>query len=351
MAQRSKKNPQNNAKPVQGPNKAAKAFIIVTLVLLVLVILFCTALIIVNSYLNKIDRVDGNVDVISPDDVVLEKDPVDSSGVTTADPNVEVKQEDEIEWWESENLDDDHLINIMLVGQDSRTGGRERSDAMILCSINPDTGEVALISFLRDLYIQMPEGYSNNRMNAAYYIGGFEFLYDVMQTNFGITCDGGIEVNFDGFKDVVDAVGGIDIELTYDESCIVGTYTEGWNHLNGEEALAYSRIRNLDSDFGRTDRQRAVMQAILDSVRNLGVTDLLSLVDTLIPMVTTDMTNSQIIDLAMVAIPMLKDLEMQSYRIPTDDAYYLAMIDEMSVLVPDLELCQYYLKEEFLPLS
>ena len=93
------------------------------------------------------------------------------------------------------------------------------------------------------------------------------------------------------------------------------------------------------------------MQAILDRVRDLGVTDLLGLVNSLIPMVTTDMTNSQIIDLAMVAIPMLKDLELQSYRIPTDDAYYLAMIDEMSVLVPDLELCQYYLKEEFLPLS
>lgn len=351
MANCGKNNPQKKAVPAHAPGKAAKAFIIVTLVLLVLVILFCTALIVVNSYLNKIDRVDANVDVIAPDDVQFEKDPVDNNDETAVDPNVEVKQEDEIEWWESENINDDHLINIMLVGQDSRTGGRERSDAMILCSINPDTGEVSLVSFLRDLYIQMPEGYSNNRMNAAYYIGGFEFLYEVMQTNFGITCDGGIEVNFDGFKDVIDAVGGVDIELTYDESCIVGTYTEGWNHLNGAEALEYARIRKLDSDFGRTDRQRTVMQAILNNVRDLGVSELLGLVDTLIPMVTTDMTNSQIIELAMVAIPMLKDLEMQSYRIPTDDAFYLAMIDDMSVLVPDLELCQYYLKEEFLPFS
>ena len=349
MSKRGKHIPQNNRDSNSNQSRSAKALLIITMVLLVIVILFCSALIVVNSYLNRIERVDNDeVEYVAPEDQTFE---TDSSAGIDVDPDITITEAEDIEWWESENLDDDHLVNIMLVGQDSRGNTRERSDAMILCSINTETNEVALISFLRDLYVQIP-GYYDNRMNAAYAFGGFPLLYDVMQTNFGITCDGGIEVNFEGFKDVVDAVGGVDIELTYGEANIVGGgATQGMNHLNGEQALEYARIRKLDNDFGRTNRQRIVMQAILNSVRDLGVTELLGLVDTVIPMVTTDMTNAQIIDLAMAAIPMLSDLELQSYRIPTDDAYYLTMIREMSVLVPDLELCQQYLREDFLPLD
>ena len=248
-------------------------------------------------------------------------------------------------WQGRNNLD----ASIMLVGQDSRGNTRERSDTMILCSINPRTGEVSIISFLRDMYVQMPDGYMDNRMNAAYAFGGFPFLYEVMEKNFGITCDGGLEVNFNGFKEIVDVIGGVDIELTYREAEIVGTYIEGVNHLDGEQALTYARIRKIDSDFGRTNRQRNVINAILNKVRHLSVSELFDLVNTCLEFVTTDMTNAQIIDIATVALPLVADLQLESYRIPTDDAYYMTMIREMSVLVPNLELCQKYLKEDFLP--
>lgn len=346
MAYRGKHLPQKKEKQ----KTPGKAFLIIIVVLLVLVILFCAALILLNGYLNKIDRVDSDtIDVVPPEeqDFEVELDPE-----ATMDENkITVTEVEDVEWWESENLQDDELINILLVGQDSRGSSRERSDAMILCSINPDTGEVAIISFMRDLYVQFPDGYKDNKMNAAYAFGGFPFLYEVMETNFGITCDGGIEVNFEGFKDIVDVIGGIDVELTYKESQIVGTYVSGVNHLNGEQALEYARIRKIDSDFGRTNRQRTVLQAILNKVRNLSITELFSLVNTCIEYVTTDMSNSQIIDIATITLPLLADLELQSYRIPTDDAFYMTMIREMSVLVPDLELCQKYLKEDFLPFS
>lgn len=346
MAYRGKHEPQKSIKESNKHGKGGKAVLIVTIVILVLVILFCAAMIAVNSYLNKINRVGDDIEIIPPDEVDSDIDKDDNT------EDLPSTSADEIEWWESDGLDDDHLINIMLVGQDSRDSSRQRSDAMILCSINPDTGKISLTSFLRDLYIQMPEGYSDTRMNAAYYVGGFPFLYEVMETNFGITCDGGIEVNFDGFKEVIDAIGGVDVELTYSEANIVGGGAyEGMNHLDGEQALEYSRIRKLDSDFGRTERQRTVLLAMLESIRNLSATELLKLVNTLIPMVTTDMTNSQIIDVAMVVLPLISDLELESHRIPTDDAYYPTYINEMAVLVPDLELCQKYLREEFLPFN
>ena len=341
MAYQGKHLPQKNKKAKDKQKTPGKGFLIAIVVLLVLVILFCAVLIVINGYLNKINRVDENIDVIAPENQDFEVD-------KEIDPTLSVTDADDVQWHNTENLKDEDLINIMLVGQDSRGNTRERSDSMILVSINPRTGEVAMVSFLRDLYVQIP-GYYDNRMNAAYAFGGFPLLYEVMQVNFGITCDGGIEVNFEGFKDIVDVIGGVDVELTYRESEVVGTYVEGVNHLNGEQALTYARIRKLDSDFGRTNRQRTVLQAILNKVRHLSVTELFNLVNTCLEFVTTDMTNSQILDIATVTLPLLSDLELESYRIPTDDAYYMTMIREMSVLVPDLELCQKYLKEDFLP--
>lgn len=84
---------------------------------------------------------------------------------------------------------------------------------MILCSINLETGETSLISFLRDLYVQIPGGYSDNRLNATYAFGGFDLLDATLTENFGVSIDGNFEVDFTGFEAIIDMVGGIDIEL------------------------------------------------------------------------------------------------------------------------------------------
>ena len=340
MAFSDKKNPQNDKKQ----QKLNKAFLVIVSIVLVLVILFCVGLIVIQNYLNKIGKIDSNIDIVLPENQDFEVDEEDS-----IDPNVPVVRVEDVEWWEEGSIDDDDLVNILLVGQDTRGNTRERSDVMILCSINTKTGEVAIGSFLRDLYVQIP-GYNDNRMNAAYAFGGFPLLYDVFEANFGITCDGGIEVDFKGFKEIVDLIGGVDLELTNGEAAIVGVYP-GVNHLNGEQALSYARIRKLDSDFGRTSRQRNVLNAILNKVRYLSTTELLNLVNSCLNYITTDMTNSQIIDVAMVTLPLVSNLQLKEYRIPTDDGYYNAYIRGMAVLVPDLKLAQNYLKEDFLPLS
>ncbi|MBR4743869.1 MAG: LCP family protein [Oscillospiraceae bacterium] len=319
----------------------------VAIVLLILIILFSVGTIIVQGKLNKIKRADDNT-IIPPSEVVDEVDPEDEIDPENKPPEVD---DSEVVWEDIEELENDNLINILLVGQDSRTGKRERSDTMIVLSINPDTGEVSMISFMRDLYVQMPEGYMDNRMNAAYQLGGFPYLYEVLEKNFGLKCAGGFEVNFDGFTQVVDAVGGVDVELTSAEARIVGDgAVAGMNHLNGTQALAYSRIRKIDSDFNRTSRQRTVVLALFDRIKGSDVNTLIDLTNTLLPMMTTDLTNSQILSLVMKLAPKLSGMKIESYRIPVDGGYYDATIRGMMVLVPYLEKNREQLKT-YLPYS
>ena len=116
-------------------------------------------------------------------------------------------------------LHDEDLINIMLIGQDTRkTEYRERSDSMILVSINPKTHKVAMISFLRDLYVQIGGEYGWNRLNTAFKIGGLQKMYEVYESVFGIHIDGAIYINFGQFMTLVNMLGGIDITLNETEA-------------------------------------------------------------------------------------------------------------------------------------
>ena len=115
-------------------------------------------------------------------------------------------------------MKDDDVKNILLIGQDAREGeGRQRSDSMILCSINTKTKKIVLTSLMRDMYVQIP-GYSSNKLNAAYCFGGMELLDQVIENNFGITIDGNVAVDFFGFMDAMSVIGNLDIELTAEEA-------------------------------------------------------------------------------------------------------------------------------------
>ena len=243
------------------------------------------------------------------------------------------------------------VVNILLIGQDARPGwGRSRSDSMILCTFDKEKKTITMTSFLRDLYVQIP-GYQNNRINAAYPAGGMELLNETLVQNFGVHVDGNVEVDFSHFVDVIDLLGGVDIELRSDEAHYInsntkGSLTEGMQHLNGKQALYYSRIRYLDADadFSRTNRQRKVISALIEKFRDSKLTTLLGLLDDLLPMVTTDMSNKEMISLATDLFPMLADCTIVSQRIPQDDTYHLAMIRGMSVIVADMDAQREFLK-------
>lgn len=235
----------------------------------------------------------------------------------------------------------DHIINILLIGQDRRPGqGRQRSDAMILCTVNTDAKTLTMTSFLRDLYVQIP-GYKDNRINAAYQFGGMPLLNQCLELNFGIQVDGNVEVDFNEFIRIIDLLGGVRVSLTEREAGYMNQFGHdvypGMNRLTGDEALAYARIRKLDNDFGRTNRQRTVLTSLLNKVKTMSFEEQYDLLLEILPLITTDIETSDILQYALTLLPILDELQVTTQHIPAKGAYYNARIRGMSVLVPDLE--------------
>lgn len=244
------------------------------------------------------------------------------------------------------------VVNLLLIGQDRREGQQQaRSDSMILCTFRKDTGTLTMTSFLRDLYVPIP-GHGSNRINAAYSFGGIELLEQTLEENFAITVDGSVEVDFQQFSQIIDLIGGVQLELRQDEANLINRETgsslsEGTQTLTGHQALTYSRIRNLDldGDFSRTGRQRKVISALVNAFRNTPPSKLIPLLGQMLPMITTDLNQGQILLLALEMAPHLSDVELISQRIPADGTFADDTIDGMSVLVADLDAARKLLQE------
>ena len=238
-----------------------------------------------------------------------------------------------------------NVINILLVGQDKRDGQkRQRSDAMILCTLNMDAKTLTFTSLMRDLWVYIPGRY-NQRLNVPYKLGGFSLLNETLEYNFGVSADYNVEVDFNSFREVIDQIGGIDIELTSSEAAYLNkrgnrefkdrtpwNLQKGMNHLDGSQALAYSRIRKIDSDFARTKRQRKVLNTLLEKSRTLDAVTLYNIAKTVLPMVNTDLKTTQVLNLIMDVVPMLGELKVISQRVPMDGQYYLTRKNGASVI-------------------
>ena len=258
---------------------------------------------------------------------------------------------DDIEWGTpAENtISGDEVVNILLIGQDRREGeSRARSDAMILCTFYKEAKTLTMTSFMRDMYVQIP-GYQDNRINTAYSLGGIELLNETIALNFGVEIDGNVEVDFSRFSQIVDLLGGVSIELTNAEAAHLNAHYGYWlsagvNHLNGEQALSYSRIRAIGDDFGRTSRQRTVLNALIQSYKNRSVTEMLDIMEGILPLLTTDMSNKEMVGYVTELFPLLASSSISTQRIPIDGGYYPAYVRGMAVLVPDLDVNNAYLE-------
>ena len=236
------------------------------------------------------------------------------------------------------------IVNILLIGQDRREGEQTaRSDSMILCTYHRKTGDVTMTSFLRDLYVPIP-GHRSNRINAAYAQGGTQLLDDTLRENFDLHIDGNIEVDFSQFSQIIDLLGGVKLELREDEAAEINketgsALTAGLQNLNGEQALVYSRIRKLDADgdFSRSSRQRKVINALLSQYRTIKWSELLPLIDQLLPLISTDLNYGKLVLLAMEVLPKLSDAQITNQRIPADGTFFDTTIDGMAVLSADLD--------------
>ena len=238
-----------------------------------------------------------------------------------------------------------NVVNILLVGQDRRSGeGRMHSDAMILCTINKKTKTLTMTSFMRDMWVYIPDHY-NERINVPYMVGGFDLLNETLDYNFGVSADYNVEIDFSGFMSAIDMVGGVEIELSGSEARYLNRrgnwdvetncnwdLVEGVNKLTGSQALAYSRIREIGDDFARTNRQRTVLTKLINKAMSLKTAELYDLVKAMIPMISTDMSNGEIMALALEMVPMLSDLKLVSQRIPMDGEFSFANKGGASVI-------------------
>ena len=248
--------------------------------------------------------------------------------------------------------EEDNIVNILMVGQDTRNGERERSDTMMLVTLNQKKNTSTVTSFMRDMYVKIP-GFYSHKINTAYMLGGMDLLNETLYQNFGIVVDGNVEVSFGQFTDIINYLGGIDMELTDDEANFINkamgagfkNISGGMNHLNGDLALAYARYRDkATGDFGRTERQRKTINAIIEEYKSSDLTTMIGMVNEIMGMITTNLTKTEILNYAVKYFPMLATAELVSQRVPFDGEhtngktyYYMAMKDEMSVVVPRLE--------------
>jgi len=251
---------------------------------------------------------------------------------------------------------DSGIINILMIGHDQKEGNAPcRSDCMILCTFHKNSNQVTMTSILRDLYVSIP-GHDSNRINASYALGGMELLKQTLKENLGLHIDGCVEVDFSRFSRIIDLLGGVTLELRQDEALrinksVPGNLTEGANHLTGDQALAYTRIRNLDEDgdFSRTNRQRKVIHALLASYKETDILNALSIAAKVVPMLSTDMEYTRVISTIVDVLPILPGCTVVSQRIPADGMYTYSTIRNMSVLTADMNELNQYLAKTLLP--
>ncbi|MBQ4644755.1 MAG: LCP family protein [Clostridia bacterium] len=225
-------------------------------------------------------------------------------------------------------------INVLLIGIDARENEEaSRSDTMMLVTLDKKNKQIKLTSFLRDSYVEIAGTNSWNKLNAAYFRGGVQTLSDTLELNFKVDIQYYAIVDFEIFQTIVDELGGIRVDVTERESYY--TYHSGSVNvpvripagedvlLNGEQALWYSRIRYLDSDFKRTERQRKVIKAIVDKASTMSLTKLYSLAEAIVPLVKTNMSTNQILSLGITAFKnKMYKYPIVQHSIPADGTWY-----------------------------
>jgi len=246
----------------------------------------------------------------------------------------------------------DEVINVLLIGSDERSDGSvkgQRSDTMILLSIDSANKQIKLTSFLRDSYVEIPytdsEGNKKiikSKMNAAYSKAGAQGVIDTIEYNFGINVHNYVSVNFEAFEKIIDLMGGVTVDgVTEKEAKYMNREADteikaGSNHMDGYEALWYCRIRKLDSDFYRTQRQRKVISAVIDKAKSMNVTELMKIIDNAMPYITTSMSKNEIKTLGKDVLSYI-GYETVQQQVPADGTWRDGSVNGSYVIDFDIQ--------------
>ena len=234
---------------------------------------------------------------------------------------------------------DKDWTHILLLGTDAGSGNLDegRSDAMVVASINTKTGEIKVTSLVRDMLVDIPGMKSQQRVNTANAFGGPLLAVKTVNELLGLNISRYVSASFPGFGVLVELMGGIELTLSKGEAKLIhGQISDEPQIVVGWQALEYARIRKLDNNFGRNERQRNVLSAVLDKAMKLGPKELLALLPEALKYVSTNMTTSEILDLMPVVLGNTQGIEMLS--LPPDKTYHYGKSKgDASVIIFNLE--------------
>lgn len=310
-------------------------------------ILIVVVLVVFNHYYGKVKDTTIYVPQPGQQAEIAEDDTIDAN-------EYEDWIKDQLSSISDNTMSNENVTNVLIIAEDLRdTTGHSRgnTDVMILVSINKEMETLTLTSFMRDIYCDIP-GYYADRLNSAYAKGGPEVLMDTLQKNFGVIVDRYVLVNFYSFIDVVEAIGGIEADITQahinamrdpmaEQNNILGNpkgtdylKTPGHYNLNGNQALAYARIRKgVGDDFGRTSRQREVIFTALNKAKELSFGEIKELVDNILDknMVKTNLDEGEIASLLLNCFEYM-DYKQQQLQVPDNSTWTGVKIRGMEVL-------------------
>ncbi len=248
------------------------------------------------------------------------------------------------EWW-----------NVLLLGSDSRTMSRyERTDSMIILSVNRGESILKMTSIMRDTLVTYPGTNRTNRINAANVFGGPELAMATVNSCFGMDIEEYVMINMADLVNIVDALGGVDLEISDTEKKYINSHTisymdeigleeydgelavegSGYVHLNGLLAMTLARERYTDSDYHRVMRQQRILLAIAQKAQDTEVDELLDIADGFFEILETNMTNAELKALATVAM-VVETEDVEQFRIPVDGTFESGIQNEMWTIRPN----------------
>ena len=279
----------------------------------------------VNSKLNKLGKADisstpmmtgEKFEIMYDEETSLEESSPKEDIASLVEDESSLKDDDSLELKESGSkpatgdvLADKNIINILLLGTDMKmenTNDPGRCDATMIVSLNKRTGEVKVVNFERSMGVPIPD-YGDTMLTYAYQYGGGTFMEKLISECFLVDLTGYAHAGYETFPAVIDAIGGLDMELTLSEAGFINEFlkynvnrqslVEGMNHLNGLNAYTYCHHREYDSDWARQARVGRVIAAILEKAKTLKISELNKLMDKVLPMIDTDLTKAEITSL------------------------------------------------------
>lgn len=305
------------------------------------------------SRINTVDPNDPEQNVIDLTITPFPDEEGDNNGAVTITPDPEATPVPTLPIPTGDVVKDDSVINILLLGEENvYNAKRGRTDAILVASIDKDGGPLKLVSFMRDLYVSIPISDTesiDDKLNAAYNYGGANLLIKTIERNFKIDIHGYVLVKFEGFEDIIDQLGGLQLSLTAEESAYLNrtkyiskpeerNTKPGLQTLTGSQVLGFCRVRYVPSangqvyDYGRTYRQRTVLKAIFNKYKEKNLAELLSIMNKCFDYVTASTDLKEVAAECLQIVIKNKMFELDTMQMPPSKHFNEVTIREKDVL-------------------